>query len=110
MFKSIEIDIWLTFSRILPDSSKPIVALEKVEVARRSSAVSTPAASNGDTNSIQAINGTINKKRTADDAGLDISQVQKRGKAMAEYTAHSKVDETIVLDDAGTGAIIIDDD
>ena len=94
----------------MPDNSKPIVALDRVEVAKRPSAVSTPAASNGHVHGVEAINGTVNKKRTADDAGLEVNQTQKRGKAVAEPTANSKVDEPIVLDDVGTGAIIIDDD
>ena len=86
--------------KTLPEESKPVVAVEKFEVARK-----LPSSSaNG-----HALNGAaLPKKRTANEAGLPDRTDEKRTKALQEAKARDDVLE-ILDDDANNGAIVIDD-
>lgn len=81
---------------------------DDLTIARRPK-VNSGAHLNGAVNGAHSTNGTSTKrKRSADDASIDQQeQSSKRGK-VKEASANG--DDLITLDDAGDGAIILDDD
>lgn len=63
---------------------------------------------NGVSNGVNGINGATSKrKRSADDSEPDQPMASKKGKIQG---LPSKNNDTVVLDDSGNGAIMIDDD
>ncbi|KAI9836434.1 MAG: hypothetical protein M1819_001465 [Sarea resinae] len=98
----------------IPDNIKPIALPAKIEIPRKPEAVKE-ATANGALQEVPEVNGVVSgkRKRDADDAKLDddIEQVKKRGRVIAEEPAKTTdSDELILVDDAGDGAILIDDD
>ena len=72
--------------------------------------VNSEALANGAVNGVASTNNGIGskRKRSADEASIDPQeQVSKRGKVKE---ASSNGDDLVVLDDAGDGAIVVDDD
>ena len=98
-------------SKSLPEDGKPVVLVTKPDIARR------PRKPAGETNGEIAsdaellVNGTstAKRKRTADDADLDGATSVKKALAQTATSA-SGVQDAIVVDDMGDGAIVIDDD
>jgi len=79
----------------------------RVEIARKPK-VHDETPIHGGTNGASATNGTSTKrKRSVDEAEIEQLEIKKRGKVRE---ASSKDDNLVVLDDAGDGAIVIDDD
>ena len=99
-------------SKSLPEDAKPVVLITKPDIARRprKPAVET----NGETVSVMepVANGTstAKRKRTADDDDLHGSTPVKKAQAQVATTSVSGVEDAIVVEDKGDGAIVIDDD
>jgi ubiquitin-like 1-activating enzyme E1 B len=96
-------------SKVRPEDEKPVVLVTKPDITRRPR---KPAAESiGEaTRTVDPItNGTstAKRKRAADEADLDGNAPVKKAPATAPV---HEVAETIVLDDKGDGAIVIDDD
>jgi len=52
----------------------------------------------------------VKRKRPADDADIEDEQIRKRGKVPEIPSKQAPDDGVVVLDDAHSGAILIDDD
>ena len=98
-------------SKSLPENTKPVVLVAKPDIALRprKPAVET----NGETVNVRepVANGisTAKRKRTADDADLDGATPVKKAQPQTA-TLDAGVEDVIVLDEKGDGAIVIDDD
>ena len=81
---------------------------DDLEIARKPK-VNSEAVPNGSVNGVASINGTGTKrKRSADESSIDQQeQIKKRGKVKE---APANDDDLVVLDYAGDGAIVLDDD
>ncbi|MCJ1303094.1 E1 ubiquitin-activating protein uba2 [Hypocenomyce scalaris] len=92
----------------LPEDSKPVMIPDDLEIARKPK-VNSEAVPNGSVNGVASINGTGTKrKRSADESSIDQQeQIKKRGKVKE---APANDDDLVVLDYAGDGAIVLDDD
>ncbi|KAI9774285.1 MAG: E1 ubiquitin-activating protein uba2 [Geoglossum simile] len=91
--------------KALPVGSKPIVYPANIDIARkvqRPLRTSGDAITNGHTNGFSSVTGK--RKRSTEDVVPGSEQPKKKGKLVAEN------DDLIVLDDAGNGAIEIEDD
>ena len=101
----------LTSHRNFPEGSKPLYVPENLEIARKSKASSEQPLEH-------AINGTatkpgsgVKRKRSSDEimnGAVDHDFTPKQRKFSAEKP--SQDDNLIVVDDSGTGTILIDDD
>ena len=96
-------------SRPLPEESKPVVLLTKPEIARKPKRPGP--GHNGATNGedVEMMNGTstAKRKRSADDA--ELAEFTEAKKAQLPMKPSVVENETIVLEDTGDGAIVIDD-
>lgn len=96
-------------SKALPEDKKPVVLVTKPDIARRPR--KSAAGTNGEAINVvdPVTNGTstAKRKRVADEADLDGDTPVKKAQAPASVPG---VDNTIILDDKGDGAIVIDDD
>ena len=100
--------------RLLPADSKPIILARKLEIARKPKIINDPQPEALTTNGLPAtgLNGTgAKRKRSPEDSVLDQEHLLKRKRSEADRLPGSRTSgDTIVLDDSGGGAIIIDDE
>ena len=96
-------------SKPLPDESRPVVLVTKPEIARKPKRPGP--GHNGVTNGeeVEITNGTstAKRKRSADDE--ELAEVTSAKKAQPPMKSSIMENETIVLEDTGDGAIVIDD-
>jgi ubiquitin-like 1-activating enzyme E1 B len=90
----------------LPEDSKPIHLPNKLNIARKPK----PAPISKTNGHDATANGTTKRKRDADEAEIEEESARKRGKAAEQFAKAAQNGDTIVLDDAVDGAIVIDDD
>ncbi|SLM36487.1 ubiquitin-like activating enzyme [Lasallia pustulata] len=92
----------------LPEDSKPVMIAGDLTIARKPK-MNSEALPNGAVNGAASTNGSGTKrKRSADEASINqLEQISKRGKVKE---TSSNGDDLVVLDDAGDGAIVLDDD
>ncbi|KAA6406708.1 MAG: ubiquitin-activating enzyme E1 3 [Lasallia pustulata] len=92
----------------LPEDSKPVMIAGDLTIARKPK-MNSEALPNGAVNGAASANGSGTKrKRSADEASINqLEQISKRGKVKE---TSSNGDDLVVLDDAGDGAIVLDDD
>ena len=99
--------------RSLPESSKPILVPEKVDIARKPKAnedtmTNGAVTSNGNSKILAGSQNQIMKrKRSADDNNLDGDQAVKHQRVPKRKFED---DDLVLVEDSSNGAIVIDDD
>jgi ubiquitin-like 1-activating enzyme E1 B len=96
-------------SKVLPEDEKPVVLVTKPDITRRPRKPAAESIGEATSTVDPITNGTstAKRKRAADEADLDGNTPVKKAQATAPV---HEVAETIILDDKGDGAIVIDDD
>ena len=96
-------------SKVLPEDDKPVVLVTKPDITRRprKPAIESIGGATSTVDPITNGTSTAKRKRATDEADLDGNTPVKKAQATAPV---NEVAETIILDDKGDGAIVIDDD
>ncbi|KAI9728125.1 MAG: E1 ubiquitin-activating protein uba2 [Chrysothrix sp. TS-e1954] len=101
------------FEKNLADQDKPILLVDKFEIARKTKSSSehiTNGHTNGQASDGLSINGIkdVSRKRSADEAGLEAQLASKRGKVIESSTAKSSDTDDVVVLDGASGPIVLD--
>ncbi|MCJ1398452.1 E1 ubiquitin-activating protein uba2 [Xylographa trunciseda] len=98
----------------LPESSKPILVPEKLDIARKPKAngdtvINGARTKNGDVKPATGpLNGNVKRKRSADENNIDEGRATKHVRVPKRKFEDD--DLVVVVEDSGDGAIIIEDD
>lgn len=94
------------FYRILPEDSNPVLILGKLQIPRKPNDIATPTATDQPNGTVITNGANTKRKRSLDEPDGDQLKSGKRGKGLAAF---NEVD-TVVLEDSGNGAIVVEDD